>query len=54
MEYPKSMMAENALYWAADHLKAKFGWTEADCKADPQKAQVMATFAALYIHSMKS
>lgn len=54
MDYPKSMMAENALLWARDQIKAKFGWSEGDCKADPVKAQVLATFAALYVHSMKS
>lgn len=53
MEYPKSMVAENGLHWATDQLAARLGWTLEDCKADPAKAQVLATLAATYVRSLK-
>lgn len=53
MEYQKSIVAENSILWATDQLAEKFGWTLEDCKADPAKAQVLATLAATYVRSLK-
>jgi hypothetical protein len=54
MDYPKSMMAENGMRWATDQVQAQFGWSIEDCRADPAKAQVVATLAAAYVRSLKS
>lgn len=53
MDYPKSMVAENGMLWAADQVSQRFGWSPEDCKADPAKAQVLTSLAAVYVRSLK-